>query len=155
VTKSEHSTEERELVRAMLAGHGTVFSRDGRVGARFDWAGLVQSNKILINTIVRIGSGGTIPALSKWRMWIPFAPARRPGSLPKKNSSQGGADKLTRSRASDTATGAPRSNKSDGSIEPPPPPDDGVAAGGAAAALTMTTVVVLVAAGGAPVHVME
>jgi hypothetical protein len=42
-TTSEHSTEERELVRAMLGGHGKVFSRDGRVGARFDWAGLVQT----------------------------------------------------------------------------------------------------------------
>jgi hypothetical protein len=28
VTKSEHSTEERELVRAMLRGHSIAFSRD-------------------------------------------------------------------------------------------------------------------------------
>jgi hypothetical protein len=60
VTKSEHSTEERELVRAMLAGQGIVFSRDGRVGARFDWAGLAQINKTLTNPRVRIGSGGKI-----------------------------------------------------------------------------------------------
>jgi hypothetical protein len=60
VTKSEHSTEERELVRAMLGGHGIVLSRDGRVGARFDWAGLVQTDKSLINKQVIIGSGGRI-----------------------------------------------------------------------------------------------
>jgi hypothetical protein len=60
LTKSEHSTEERELVRAMLGGHGIVFSRDGRVGARFDWAGLAQSEQFLINQRVRIGSGGRI-----------------------------------------------------------------------------------------------
>jgi hypothetical protein len=60
VTTSEHSTEERELVRAMLGGHGKVFSRDGRVGARFDWAGLVQTEKLLTNQGVRIGSGGVI-----------------------------------------------------------------------------------------------
>jgi hypothetical protein len=60
VTTSEYSTEERELVRAMLGGHGKVFSRDGRVGARFDWAGLVQSEKLLTNQVVRIGSGGVI-----------------------------------------------------------------------------------------------
>ncbi len=60
VTKSEHSTEERELVRAMLGGHGIVFSREGRVGARFDWAGLVQIDKTLKNQRVIIGSGGRI-----------------------------------------------------------------------------------------------
>jgi hypothetical protein len=49
VTTSEHSTEERELVRAMLGGHGEVFSRDGRVGARFDWIGLGQTENFLIN----------------------------------------------------------------------------------------------------------
>jgi hypothetical protein len=32
----------------MLGGHGKVFSRDRRVGAAFDWAGLV----------VQVGSGG-------------------------------------------------------------------------------------------------
>jgi hypothetical protein len=57
VTKSEHSTEERELVREMLGGHGTVFSRDGRVGARFDSVGWSNNYKILINKGVRIGSG--------------------------------------------------------------------------------------------------
>jgi site-specific DNA recombinase len=60
VTKSEYSTEERELVRVILGGHGKVFSRDGRVGARFDWTGLVQTEKILNNQGVRIGSGGRI-----------------------------------------------------------------------------------------------
>ena len=60
VIKSEHSTEERELARTMLGGYGTVFSRDGRVGARFDWAGLVKTEKSLINQGVRIGSGGRI-----------------------------------------------------------------------------------------------
>lgn len=60
VAKSEHSTEERELVRAMLGGHGTVFSRDGRVGARFDWIGLIQTEKSITNQDVKIGSGGGI-----------------------------------------------------------------------------------------------
>jgi hypothetical protein len=60
VAKSEHSTEERELVRAMLGGHGTVFSRDGHVGARFDWIGLIQTEEYLINQVVIIGSGGRI-----------------------------------------------------------------------------------------------
>ena len=59
VTKSEHSAEERELVREMLGGHGTVFSRDGRVGARFDSVGW-PNNKPIINQGVRIGSGGRI-----------------------------------------------------------------------------------------------
>jgi site-specific DNA recombinase len=61
VTKSEHSTEERELVNAMLGSHGIVFGWDGRVGARFDCAGLGQSEKSLINQCVRKnGSGGRI-----------------------------------------------------------------------------------------------
>jgi hypothetical protein len=60
VTQSEHSTEEREQVRAILGGHGIVFSRDGRVRARFDWARLVQMDKTLTNQRVTIGSGGVI-----------------------------------------------------------------------------------------------
>jgi len=60
VTKSEHPTEERELVREMLGGHGTVFSRDGRVGARFDSVGWPENYKLLINQRVIIGSGGRI-----------------------------------------------------------------------------------------------
>jgi site-specific DNA recombinase len=60
VTKSEHSTEERELVREMLGGHGTVFSQDGRVGARFNSVGWSNNYKPLINQGVRIGSGGRI-----------------------------------------------------------------------------------------------
>ena len=40
VARSEHSTEARELVRELLGGHGTVFRRCGRVGARFESAGL-------------------------------------------------------------------------------------------------------------------
>jgi hypothetical protein len=56
-TKSEHSTEERELVREMLGGHGTVFSRDGRVGARFDSVGWSNNYKLLITQGVRISSG--------------------------------------------------------------------------------------------------
>ena len=62
VTNSEHSTAEREQVRAMLGGHGIVFSRDGHVGARFDWAGLAQIDKTLTNQQVRIGSGGLLSA---------------------------------------------------------------------------------------------
>ena len=60
VTKSEHSTEERELVREMLGGHGTVFSRDGCVGARFDSVGWLDKYKLLTNQGVIIGSGGRI-----------------------------------------------------------------------------------------------
>jgi hypothetical protein len=39
VPKSEHSTEERELVRQMLGGYGMVFSRDGarRSALRYCW----------------------------------------------------------------------------------------------------------------------
>ena len=60
VTKSAHSTEERELVREMLGGYGTVFSRDGSVGARFDSVGWLDYNKLLMNQGVEIGSGGVI-----------------------------------------------------------------------------------------------
>jgi site-specific DNA recombinase len=60
VTKSAHSTEERDLVREMLGGYGTVFSRDGSVGARFDSVGLSDNYKLLINQGVEIGSGGVI-----------------------------------------------------------------------------------------------
>jgi hypothetical protein len=37
-----HSAEERDLVRELLGGHGTVFRRNGLVGARFDSAGLLD-----------------------------------------------------------------------------------------------------------------
>jgi hypothetical protein len=60
VAKSAHSTEERELVQEMLGGYGTVFSRDGSVGARFDSVGWPGYNKLLINQGVEIGSGGRI-----------------------------------------------------------------------------------------------
>ena len=40
VVDSEHSEEERSLVRELLGGHGTVFTRNGRIGARFESAGL-------------------------------------------------------------------------------------------------------------------
>jgi site-specific DNA recombinase len=61
LTKSRHSTEERDSVRAILGGHGVVFCLDGRVGARFDCVGLGQSEKLLINQRVIInGSGGMI-----------------------------------------------------------------------------------------------
>jgi hypothetical protein len=41
VSSSEHSTEERNLVRKLLGGHGTVFERGDRVGARFEAAGRI------------------------------------------------------------------------------------------------------------------
>jgi hypothetical protein len=47
-------------VREMLGGHGAVFSRDGRVRARFDSVGWSSNNKLLINQLVRIGSGARI-----------------------------------------------------------------------------------------------
>ncbi len=49
VTKSERSTEEREMVREMLGGRGTVFTRDERVGARFESVGWLKNYKLLIN----------------------------------------------------------------------------------------------------------
>ncbi len=60
VTSSEHSAEERDLVRELLGGHGTVFSRDGHVGARFDSVGLLQSDKFHYKSMSYNGSGGRI-----------------------------------------------------------------------------------------------
>jgi hypothetical protein len=75
VTKSEHSTEERELVNAMLGSHGIVFGREGRPAARFNCAGLGQSEKLLINQCVRInGSGG---ALQQNRIFVSSSTLKR------------------------------------------------------------------------------
>jgi site-specific DNA recombinase len=58
VASSEHSTEQRELVRELLGGHGTVFTQYGRVGARFDSAGLAEFS--YKSKSYNVGSGGRI-----------------------------------------------------------------------------------------------
>jgi site-specific DNA recombinase len=61
VTSSEHSMEERNLVRELLGGHGTVFTRNGRVGARFDSAGLLHMTEFSYKSMsYNNGSGGRI-----------------------------------------------------------------------------------------------
>jgi hypothetical protein len=61
VSGSEHSTEERNLVRELLGGHGTVFERGGRVGARFEAVGLLYAAEISYKSkSYNIGSGGVI-----------------------------------------------------------------------------------------------
>jgi site-specific DNA recombinase len=61
VASSEHSAEERELVRELLGGHGTVFEKFGRVGARFASAGLLYSAGFAYKSMsYNNGSGGRI-----------------------------------------------------------------------------------------------
>ena len=61
ISSSEHSTEERELVRDLLGGHGTVFRTYGRVGARFEAAGLLYAAESSYKSMsYNIGSGGMI-----------------------------------------------------------------------------------------------
>jgi hypothetical protein len=52
--------EDREPVLEVLGGLGTVFSRDGRLGACFDSVERRTNYKLLINQWIRIGSGGRI-----------------------------------------------------------------------------------------------
>lgn len=42
VPYSDQAAEERRLVRELLGGHGTVFTRTGRIGARFRSASLLD-----------------------------------------------------------------------------------------------------------------
>lgn len=61
VTNSQHFQEERNLVRELLGGHGTVFNRYGRVGARFHSAGLLDLAELCYKSIsYNSGSGGRI-----------------------------------------------------------------------------------------------
>jgi site-specific DNA recombinase len=61
ISSSEHSIEERELVRDLLGGHGTVFRTYGRVGARFEAAGLLYVPQSSYKSMsYNIGSGGRI-----------------------------------------------------------------------------------------------
>jgi hypothetical protein len=61
VVDSEHSEEERSLVRDLLGGHGTVFSRNGRSGARFESAGLLDMAEMSYKSMIyNFGSGGLI-----------------------------------------------------------------------------------------------
>jgi len=57
-------------VREMLGGHGTVFSRDGCVGARFDSVGWSDNYKLLTNQGVKIGSGGVLCAVPQAPMSV-------------------------------------------------------------------------------------
>ncbi len=70
VAGSARATEERGLVRELLGGHGTVFTRDGRIGARFASAGLLNLAGISCKSgIYNIGSGGLIvepPTVVRW-----------------------------------------------------------------------------------------
>jgi site-specific DNA recombinase len=61
ITSSEHSAEERDLVRELLGGRGTVFQHYGRVGARFDFAGLLYAAESSYKSMsYNNGSGGRI-----------------------------------------------------------------------------------------------
>jgi site-specific DNA recombinase len=61
VTDSQHSQEERNLVRELLGGHGTVFNQYGRVGARFHSAGLLDLEGLSCKSMsYNSGSGGRI-----------------------------------------------------------------------------------------------
>jgi hypothetical protein len=61
VGKSEQPTEARQLVREMLGSQGTVFARDGRVGAHFLSAGLLDMAEMPYkSSAYNIGSGGRI-----------------------------------------------------------------------------------------------
>jgi hypothetical protein len=58
---SEHSEEGRGLVRELLGGHGTVFTRNGRIGARFESAGLLDMAEMSYKSMIyNFGSGGMI-----------------------------------------------------------------------------------------------
>jgi hypothetical protein len=67
VTKSEQSTEERELVREMLGGPGTVFTRDGRAGAP-----RIASAKML--PIGVVASAEMLPGRSSLRLGLSRLP---------------------------------------------------------------------------------
>jgi site-specific DNA recombinase len=61
VPYSDQAAEERRLVRELLGGHGTVFTRDGRIGARFRSAGLLDMEEFSYKSkIYNCGSGGRI-----------------------------------------------------------------------------------------------
>ena len=61
VASSAQAAEERSLVRELLGGHGTVFMRDGRIGARFRSAGLLDMAEFSYKSITyNNGSGGRI-----------------------------------------------------------------------------------------------
>jgi hypothetical protein len=61
VESSDQAAEERSLVRELLGGHGTVFTRDGRIGARFKSAGLLEMAEFSYKSMVyNNGSGGRI-----------------------------------------------------------------------------------------------
>ena len=61
VSKSPQAAEERTLVHELLGGRGTVFMRDGRIGARFQSAGLLEmANLPYKSSTYNFGSGGRI-----------------------------------------------------------------------------------------------
>ena len=61
VANNTQAMEERSLVRELLGGHGTVFTRDGRIGARFESAGLLDLAEFSCKSdTYNSGSGGRI-----------------------------------------------------------------------------------------------
>ena len=59
--KSARAPEELRTVRELLGGNGTVFTRDGRIGARFLSAGLLNLAEMSYkSSIYNLGSGGVI-----------------------------------------------------------------------------------------------
>ena len=59
--KSARAPEELRMVRELLGGNGTVFTRDGRIGARFPSAGLLNLAEMSYKSnIYNVGSGGVI-----------------------------------------------------------------------------------------------
>ena len=61
VAKSPQAAEERTLVHELLGGRGTVFARDGRIGARFQSAGLLEMAELPYkSSTYNYGSGGRI-----------------------------------------------------------------------------------------------
>jgi len=59
--KSARAPEELRMVRELLGGNGTVFTRDGRIGARFPSAGLLKLAEITYKSrIYSVDSGGVI-----------------------------------------------------------------------------------------------
>jgi hypothetical protein len=61
VSNSSEAAEERSLVHELLGGRGTVFTREGRIGARFQSAGLLDMAELPYKSMTyNFGSGGRI-----------------------------------------------------------------------------------------------
>jgi hypothetical protein len=61
VAGSDCAPEHRQCIKEMLGGAGTVFDRDGRIGARFSAAGLLAiAESSVKSSSYNCGSGGSI-----------------------------------------------------------------------------------------------